>query len=197
MTFQLALFAVLAIGTVAFVVLPLLRRSDASSVRAEYDLRVYKDQLGEIDRDVERGLLTETQADSARLEIQRRMLTADAEVRSAKTKADRPAMRLGAAIAGVVVVPVGAAVLYAMLGAPGMPDMPFAARQADRIGVETATLDRLQKEADALDAELADNPGDQAGWLRLAARRQQLEQLHVSAKLAEQISSDEGCETPV
>ena len=54
---------------------PLIRpRRPAAGV--EQDLAVYRDQLGELDREVVRGLLPEAEAASARLEIQRRLLAA-------------------------------------------------------------------------------------------------------------------------
>lgn len=176
MTLQIALFALLAVGTVAFVVLPLLRRPADSAVRAEYDLRVYKDQLGEIDRDVERGLLTEVQAENARLEIQRRMLAADAEIRAAKGRADARGPRLAAAATAAIVLPIGAALLYGLLGTPGLPDQPYASRQAQRMGVDTAGLDAMRQEMDQLAARLEANPQDQDGWLDLAVGRKSLEQ---------------------
>lgn len=176
MTLQIVLFALLALATVAFVALPLLRKPRDSAVRAEYDLRVFKDQLTEIDRDVERGLLTEEQAGSARLEIQRRMLAADSEIRAAKARVDARGPRLVAAAVSAILLPVGAVALYGLLGAPGLPDQPFAARQAERMGVQTAELDALRGEMDRLAARLEQGADDQEGWLELATGRKSLEQ---------------------
>jgi len=68
--------AVLTLVVLALLVWPLLRTDvQAAPDRASYDLTVYRDQLAEIDRDVTRGLLTPDQAETARLEIQRRMLS--------------------------------------------------------------------------------------------------------------------------
>ncbi len=65
----------LTVLVLALLVWPLVRHdAEAPPDRAAYDLTVYRDQLAEIDRDVARGLLSAEQADSARLEIQRRML---------------------------------------------------------------------------------------------------------------------------
>ncbi len=41
------------------------------------DLAVYRDQLSEIDRDIERSVLSTEQATAARIEVQRRILAAD------------------------------------------------------------------------------------------------------------------------
>ena len=52
--------ALMTLAALAAVLTPLFRRSSAPpAARGEYDLNVYKDQLGEIDRDLERGLLDE------------------------------------------------------------------------------------------------------------------------------------------
>ena len=57
--------ALMTAATVAVVVFPLLRASGQQKAkRAEYDITVYKDQLAEIDRDFERGLLAEAEADA-------------------------------------------------------------------------------------------------------------------------------------
>lgn len=176
MTLQIILFTALALVAVAFVAVPLLRRSTASVVRAEYDLRVYKDQLDEVDRDRERGLLTEQEADNARLEIQRRMLAADSEAQAARTGHPAPGrgLRLGVAAVAAVAVPLGAFALYGVLGAPGLKDQPFVERQAERLGLTPAELAELQDREKALSAEMAENPGSQDGWLRLAGLRQSI-----------------------
>lgn len=174
MTLQIVVFALLA-GLAALVVaMPLLRRPRESAIRAEYDLRVYKDQLGEIDRDLERGLLTPEQADSARLEIQRRMLAADAEARAAAEGAHPPGRHTRVAVAALVgiVVPLGALALYGVLGSPALPDRPFAARQAESLGITTAQLDALRDEISALEARLKTTPDDQKGWIDLGQRHQ-------------------------
>jgi cytochrome c-type biogenesis protein CcmH len=178
MTAQLGLFVVVTVGAVALVVLPLLRRPAGSAVRADYDLRVFRDQLGEIDRDVDRGLLSPAEADTARLEIQRRLLAADVEARAAHAAAvgGTRRLRLTAAVVLAVLLPLGAAAVYGLLGTPGLADQPFADRQADRLGVDTARLDRLRDEAEVLATRLETAPDDRAGWLGLAARRKQLEQ---------------------
>ena len=63
----------------ALVLLPLLRRPGAPAARREYDLSVYRAQLEELESDEERGLLGPDEARAARLEVERRMLAADAE----------------------------------------------------------------------------------------------------------------------
>lgn len=174
MTMQLVLFVGLSLVTAGlFVAWPLLRRSSHSAIRADYDLRVYRDQLGEIDRDLERGLLSQAQADAARVEIQRRMLAADSEAQAAAKGAASGGQKTRTALAVmlVILVPVGALVLYGALGRPGMPDVPFIAQQAKRMGLDVAKLETLQQQEQALAADAEANPKDQARWLKLAEAR--------------------------
>ena len=72
------ILAALTVVAVALLVWPLMRRRDPAADRADYDLEVYKDQLAEVERDQARGVLAEAEAEAARTEIARRMLSADA-----------------------------------------------------------------------------------------------------------------------
>ena len=72
------IFAILTVAIIAILLFPLLKRvPDEPSLRVDYDIVVYRNQLAEIEQEIERGLLTETQADAARAEIYRRMLAAE------------------------------------------------------------------------------------------------------------------------
>ena len=67
----------MTVAAVVAMLLPLLRRPGKQGPgRAEYDITVYKDQLVEIERDRERGLLGQDEAAAAAIEIQRRILKA-------------------------------------------------------------------------------------------------------------------------
>lgn len=68
MTFWI-IAALMAAAAVAVLLRPLLRRDAAVAARADYDLAVYRDQLAELDRDRERGLVTAEEAEAARVEI--------------------------------------------------------------------------------------------------------------------------------
>src|SRR5690242_608830 len=56
---------------------PLGRRDDPSASTPEpSDVAIYRDQLAELDRDAERGLIGEAEGKAARVEIARRLLAA-------------------------------------------------------------------------------------------------------------------------
>lgn len=124
----------LAAGTVAALLWPLLRRGqDGGAGRADYDLTVYRDQLAEVDRDLDRGVVSPDQAEAARVEIQRRMLAAASETEAkpeTKSKPDGPSRgRMPVAVLIGVAVPAMAIGGYMVLGSPGTPDQPLTARQ--------------------------------------------------------------------
>lgn len=154
-----------AAGAMALAVLIVLaqalRRGVASaSPSGQESLRVYRDQLAEVDRDLARGTLPADEAARLRTEIGRRLLDADRSNRAA------PAPRhtgVVAALAVTVIMLAGSIVAYVRLGAPGYPDLPLSVRldlaeqaYADRPSqaeAEAAVPPRPQAE---LDPEFAD-----------------------------------------
>jgi cytochrome c-type biogenesis protein CcmH len=162
LAFALLLMTAMAL---AVVVGPLLRAPKRAPARAAFDRAVYRDQLKELERDRARGLIGEAESESARIEIERRMLAADRA--ASETLGASHAMPWVAALL-VLIVAGGAGALYAMRGAPGVPDAPFAARtEPDR------TAD-LKAAAAALEKRLNANPHDDEGWALLGETESQL-----------------------
>lgn len=162
----LPLFTALALMTAvaALAVLWPLSRARTIKPTREADLAVYRDQLAEIARDAKSGRLPAAEAEAARIEVARRMLTADAAGDGA---AADPAVagrrRRAAALVALVFVPACAAALYAWMGSPDIPGAPLAERMAatpDRSDV--AILVRRVEE------HLQKNPNDGQGYEILA-----------------------------
>jgi cytochrome c-type biogenesis protein CcmH len=146
------LLAVVIFAVVAAILLPLLRVRAAGPNAENFDRVVYRDQLRELDRDLARGVLNDTEAGSARLEIQRRLLATTA----APTRASRTGASPFVAVAVALVVAGGSVALYLRIGAPSMPDMPFASRTVDpRVEAAAQALVRLKQrtEAESANAE--------------------------------------------
>lgn len=127
------IFAVLiaAVTAVALVV-ALIRGRDGAEPAASYDLKVYRDQLKEVEKDKARGVISAEDAERARLEISRRVLEADRKLQAQAGKtggAPKAASLAAASVAGAVVL-AGSMMLYTKIGAPGYPDMPLEARKA-------------------------------------------------------------------
>ena len=157
---SIGVVAALVIGA---LVLPLWRRDAVAASRAEYDLRVYKDQLREVDRDLERGLLDAERAAAARIEIKRRMLSA-ATARDVFGETTPP--HRWATIAAALAVPAAAIGLYAHLGSPGTPNVPFAERPRP----DTQVAQHPKEEGEmitALSERLKRFPLDVDGWVLL------------------------------
>lgn len=113
------------------ILLAFLRPRTQAAPAASYDLQVYRDQLKEVDRDVERGILTEAEAQRARTEVSRRILEADKALQKAQAaEGRRGALDRWVMAGGLVVVVAGAVGVYFQIGAPGYPDLPLATRIA-------------------------------------------------------------------
>ncbi|MDO7629786.1 MAG: c-type cytochrome biogenesis protein CcmI, partial [Loktanella sp.] len=67
---------VLALVVAGLVVAPLVRGVQAAGV--DPDVAFYRAQLDELDRDIARGTIDAAEGERARVEVQRRLLAADA-----------------------------------------------------------------------------------------------------------------------
>jgi len=158
-------FALMTATVLAVMLVPLLKTRPTAAARVVYDLVVYKDQLAEVDRDVERGLLSGAQAESARTEIQRRMLAAAGEAQaSGKTKTAPPRRIAVAAAIVAVVVPALSFGLYSLLGSPELPDQPAAGRKAANTAMPPQDMSAM---VERLSERLQKEPGDGRGWAML------------------------------
>ncbi len=147
---------------------PVLRPSssvnpDAASTEA----RFYKAQLEEIRRDVERGLLLQSEAESARAEAARRLIAASSA--AGQTPPAAPRNRLAAAMLIAIGLPAIAFPLYALLGRPQLPDEPLASRKA---ATETS---EIESAVAAVEARLIAKPDDGKGWAVIAPVYMRLE----------------------
>ncbi|MFY1707449.1 c-type cytochrome biogenesis protein CcmI [Tritonibacter scottomollicae] len=133
--------------------LVLLRNKNGSGEpAAAYDLRVYRQQLKDLDRDVARGVVGAEDADRLRTEISRRILAADAQVQAAETGQDQPnGPSRVAAVLMVAVIALGTAGLYWWYGAPGYGDYGLDRRMA--LAEQRAQTRPSQSEAEARQPE--------------------------------------------
>jgi cytochrome c-type biogenesis protein CcmH len=163
MTAFFVVAAGLIVAAVLFVVPPLLRRASAAGEsRAEANIAVYRDQLRELDTDLQAGTLAPDQYDRARREIEARLLQ-DVDAASSGQPSVRPARRArAAAVALALVVPVGAAAVYLAVGNPG-------ALVAEVGGDASHGLSPQQFEAlvARLAVRLKEHPEDAEGWMML------------------------------
>ena len=154
--------ALLVLG-IAFVVVPLVRtpRHPVASARAAEIGALYRQQLAELERDRQSGLLSPEQYEPAAAELKRRMLN-DLAPDAAGEREMRTARRLPRwtlpALIGVA-MPVAAVSLYLQLGAPQTVKPPAALEQFTARDVE-AMVERLA-------ARMKEAPEDVRGWTML------------------------------
>jgi len=164
MTLWLAL-ALMTAAAVFAVLWPLAGRVPA---RGGSDTAVYRDQLDEIARDRAAGLIGETEAEAAKVEVSRRLIAAAEAEQVAISEADATAKsslwrRRSAAVAALVLVPAGAVAFYLFVGSPQLPGAPLAERL--RTAQENAPIANLVAQAEK---HLERNPNDPRGYEVLA-----------------------------
>jgi cytochrome c-type biogenesis protein CcmH len=150
--------AVLTAAASLSVLVPLYRSGRSERPAGEAKLSIYRDQLNEVDRDRERGLIADSEAEAARTEIARRLLRAG-DAATVEESAASEASRKVAAVVAVLVLPLAALAFYLLVGSPDLPDRPLAARieaplEEQDVGALIARVE----------AHLAANPEDGRGW---------------------------------
>lgn len=161
MTLWLA-FALMTAATIFSVLWPLGRRKP--SVTGS-DVVVYRDQLDEIQRDRSTGLIGEAEAEAARIEVSRRLIAAADAAESEKPALETSSLwrRRATAIAGLVLLPVGAVALYLTLGSPDMPGETQASRAQ-----ATSEARSVENMIVQVEDHVARNPNDGRAWEVLA-----------------------------
>lgn len=182
-------------GAISLAVLGLcvlaLQRSRGTDADAQDDreMRVYRDQLNEIERDLMRGVIGRDEAARLRTEVSRRLLDADRVRTRATGRGPSPLTMRRVALAALAGVLLVAVLTYGRVGAPGYGDQPLAQRidkaadlrmnRPDQAEMEAlmaqrrpATTDPERAEHEALVAQLRvalqDRPQDLQGHMLLA-----------------------------
>ena len=153
-----AIFAVLTAVVLYALLRPLTGGSGDEGSRAAFNATVYRDQLGEVQSDRERGLIGEGDAEAARIEIARRLLAADEEGDDASGSPRRSPFR-ALAVGLAVLLPLAALSLYLIYGAPRLPDQPLIARLQD-----PASNKNLEVLVARVEARLREHPEEGEGW---------------------------------
>lgn len=130
--------------------------NDRADAQAALNIAIHRDRMAEIERDRATGTLTAPDLAEAREELQRQLLEDTAT--SDAPDADRIDRRAGIALA--FLLPICAAALYALLGAPSaiLPE-------AERTQKATADMEQLTVR---LAQKLEQSPDNPEGWAMLA-----------------------------
>ena len=198
------------------VVAGLLGKNRAGRSQFERNLRVYRRQLQEIDRDRSTGVIADDEAEQSKLEVSRRILRAsrDSGSKVQPVEAPRRASTVASVLAVLVLLP-GSIAIYLAVGAPGYPDLPLQSRieNSDRLHAERpsqaeylellAGLDDTVLPGRAEDGQSADETvGNEETPVDLAELRTSFRdavnqgELEVAVAIQEQINELSGSQTP-
>jgi cytochrome c-type biogenesis protein CcmH len=119
MTLWFVLTVMIAVAAV-LVASPFIRKLERSRLESSGKLAVYRDQLKEVENEAAQGLIDSAQAESASVEIKRRMLASDRTDDSANAGFSGPERKF-ALIAVTSIVVFGSIGLYAIVGSPDLP----------------------------------------------------------------------------
>ena len=169
-----AVFVAIAL---AFVIPTLLARAqkETDSQDKQANVEVYRDQLSELETDLQNGIISQEQYQQDRDEIERRLLDDVSAFKSepGKKTTERVASR-GPVYAIAILLPVIATALYFRVGNPAaMSASPSAARapfaESPRRDIPGAPMSGQDIEANvaSLAKRMEQNPGDAAGWIML------------------------------
>ena len=154
------IIALLTAAVAIVLTYPLMRSYGTADTAREGEVAVYRDQLAELQRERESGLIGETEAEYARAEIGRRLLAA-ASGKTATNSTTAPRRHNALASIVTLLLPLMGLCLYLFMGSPNAPDMPLEAR------LEKPGNDMELMIAKA-ERHLAQKPDDGAGWDVLA-----------------------------
>jgi cytochrome c-type biogenesis protein CcmH len=148
----------LLVAAVVIVLWPLLKRSSSPVVGRDLsNLDIHRDQLSELDKDLEAGTLGADRYEQAKNELERRVLE------EAEAPADMPQSAIPGKAVPIVIgvfIPLTAILLYLYLGnLEGLVALRHPAADLSSI-----TADQFKDVTAKLAARMQQNPGDAEGW---------------------------------
>ena len=179
----------------SYVVTPLLRPAVAQDENP--DVALYRAQLAEVDRDVSRGVLDADDAERARTEIARRLISAN---RRGPDVQGSTGPGRGLAITCLAALLLISGATYLTIGSPGEPDQPLsqrieAAQALREARPSQAALVATAPEPPVVDAPeeylasvaelrrvMPDRPDDVRGWELLAFHEAELRNFAAAAE---------------
>ena len=134
------IFSFMAVAVFLTLALSGLGRKTSDLSRRESASAIFSDQIGEVEKDLERGIISAEEAKAARAEIERRLKAID---RQSDDKAIMGHSGRALILLAALVVPALGAGLYWQLGSPYIPSQPFAQREGEQAEArETALVEQ-------------------------------------------------------
>jgi cytochrome c-type biogenesis protein CcmH len=172
----MTLFWIISAGLIvlamAFVGLPLLRTEVSKSITSdELNLAIIKQQLAELDSDLESGILDKERYEAARKDLEKELLRdVSSEIKTPESKASSPIMA-----ATALLIPIAAITIYQLLGSPQIITLlaqqpTHSATQqtaAHQTGKGMENMPPMEELVKKLAEKLEQNPDNLQGWIML------------------------------
>lgn len=161
MTLWIILTAMISVAA-TLVVAPFLRRRTGGPGSSDQSIAVARSQIEAIEAEVAQGLLAPQEAQSARTEIERRIVAASRAPRFALGEAsDKVRLVAVAVVSGWVVI--GSAALYLSIGRPDLPAAPHLPMASLAQPVAPAPATAMASPASPVQAEMSQPTGSVDG----------------------------------
>jgi len=181
------IFAILSVLAVIFLLLPLVTRTPVQLLSQEVVPAVLVDQLDEVQRDLDRGLISPSEAAAATSEIKRRILTASRQI-AQSAQATSGEGRALIVVLGLL-VPAMAYWYYSAYGYPAAVNFSYAELQEERDRTQEVT-DLTQKLFDRLSGDPEGGPTE--GWQILGQTYMRMGRFEDATAAFEIITSRDG-----
>ncbi|MBB3710461.1 cytochrome c-type biogenesis protein CcmH [Limimaricola variabilis] len=169
MTLWIVLTAMISVAA-TLVVAPFLRRQMGGAGTNEQSIALARSQIEAIDAEVAQGLLAPQEAQSARREIERRIVAATRAPQSALGEAsDKVRLVSVAVVSGWVVI--GSAALYLSIGRPDLPAAPHMPMASLAQPIAPASAPATAPLASPAQAEMSQPAGSVDGAIASLAAR--------------------------
>ena len=185
-----------------FIVPTLLRNRDVERENLEHDavnITVYRDQLVELDKDLQNDILTQEQYNKSKQELQQRMLQDIPDEEKVIVSKNKKIYSIATSVVITLVLPLTAVFLYLVIGDTRglLPQGQLAnATQTSRgsSGENPAGHDNFSAILENLISRLSNNPEDIEGWIMLGRTYTSMERYteasNTFAKLAELVPNN-------
>lgn len=174
--------AILIVIALAFIMPTALQRNEKTRRAAADELKlanvaIYRDQLSELETDLQNGIVSPEQYAQDREEIERRLLEDTAPTSTRGTPSPRKAATVpppsrGTAYVLAVGLPLVAVIFYLFIGQPKSITDPATVSAPVTVGGPMQggepTREQIEARIAALAKRLQDNPADAEGWVMLA-----------------------------
>ncbi len=170
MTIFMVVAALLLVAALLFVIPPLLqkRRAEDAIARSAINITVYRDQLAELERDLDNDIISKEQYELGRVELERRLLedVEEPAPSAAAGSGNLAASKKTALLLGIL-LPLFAVGGYYYFGEPDAIDPRQAAQQQMGQMSESDVTAQINRMVEQLAQRLKEDPLDAEGWKML------------------------------